>query len=67
MNEEIILTPKIVALRLTEMINSIKNHEPIDISEEEIRKLQHFFNERSTVFLKKAQLDIRKIEARKRR
>jgi len=59
-------TPKTVKNRLMQIIESLENGVQIEISEEEIRSLQQFFNEISTKFLRKAAQGIITIETKKR-
>lgn len=54
-----IWTPETVKKRLEEFIAGT-GEKP---SEEEIRELQHFFNEKSTPFLREAWRDMKRIEA----
>lgn len=55
-------TPTTVKKRLEEFIAGT-GEKP---SEEEIRELQHWFNETSTPFLREAYKEMRRIEAKKR-
>lgn len=60
------LSPQYVKARLQEIIEAMKDNRDIDVSKDEIRELQHFFNERSTAFLQAARQGIKMLEARKR-
>ncbi len=59
-------TPTTVKKRLEEIIDALKKGEDIHVSEEEIRELQHFFNEKSTPFLRAAYTEMKRLEAKKR-
>ena len=59
------LSPQYVKARLQEIIEAINDNKDIDVSESEIRELQHFFNERSAMFLQLARQKIKLREDRK--
>lgn len=61
------LSPQHVKARLQEIIEAIKDNKDIDVPESEIRELQHFFNERSMVFLQAARSERKMRETKKRR
>ncbi len=61
-SKEIIEEAKTVKKYLLQAINENK-----EFSKEEIRKMQHFFNETSTPYLREAIKDIRKIEVTRRK
>jgi hypothetical protein len=60
------LSPQHVKARLQEIIEAIKDGKDIDVPESEIRELQHFFNERSMVFLQTARHELRQRDAARR-
>jgi len=54
-----VLSPQHVKARLQEIIEAIKDGKDISVPETEIRELQHFFNERSMVFLQQARTELK--------
>ncbi len=60
------LSPQHVKARLQDIIEALKDNRDIDVPETEIRELQHFFNERSVVFLRAARHELRQRDAARR-
>ena len=59
-------TPGTVKNRLFQIIESLENNVKSEISEEEIRSLQQFFNEKSAIFLKRGIQEIRRDQAQRK-
>lgn len=66
MTEETKWNATTVKARLEELLSELRAGRTPKISEQEIRELQHWFNETSTPFLRNAWKEMKRLEAKKR-